>query len=55
MTGGMPRRPGGERFAPCDREFAALANPFTPLCALWDLGVAVERLEADAIVLARGA
>lgn len=54
LTGGMPRRLDGERFAPCDREFAALPNPFAPLLALWDLDTAIERLEADTIVLARG-
>lgn len=55
VDAGMPRRPNGELFAPCDRPFAELPNPFTPLCALADLGVAVERLEATTIVLARRA
>lgn len=53
VTSGMPRRPDGERFAPCDREFAALPNPFTVMVALWDLDAVIERLEADTIVLAR--
>jgi hypothetical protein len=55
MHAGMPRRPNGDRFGPCDRPFAELPNPFTPLCALADLGVAIERLEATTIVLARAA
>lgn len=54
-TGSIPQRLGRSTFAPIGRRFAALPNPFTPLCGLWDLEVAVERLEADAIVLARKA
>ncbi len=53
--GTMPRRQGRSTFAPVGRLFAELADPFPALCGLWDLGVAVERLEADTIVLARKA
>lgn len=55
LHSGMPRRNHRDLFAPCDRPFAELPNPFTPLCALADLGVAIERLEATTIVLARRA
>lgn len=54
-TGAIPQRLGRSTFAPVGRRFAELPNPFAPLCGLWDLGVAVERLEADAVVLARKA
>jgi hypothetical protein len=40
-------------YPPSGRPFAELPNPLTPLCELWTLGVAVERLETDTIVLAR--
>lgn len=54
-TGNLPRRLGRSTFDPPGRPFTDLPNPFTPLCGLWDLDVAVERLEADAVVLARKA
>lgn len=51
MPGTLNRR--REPFPPVGRPFAELPNPFAPLCGLWDLEVALERLEADTIVLAR--
>lgn len=53
--GTMPQRLGRSIFAPVGRPFAELPSPFPALCGLWDLEVAVERLEADTIVLARKA
>ncbi|HEY8377117.1 MAG TPA: hypothetical protein VIK91_11540 [Nannocystis sp.] len=46
LLGGLPAS------VPRGQAFVELANPFVPLCTLWDRGVAVERIEADAIVLA---
>lgn len=54
LHGSLPRGRADRPYPPIGRAFAELANPFTPLCALWDRGVALERLEADTIVLARG-
>ena len=42
-------------FPPGGQPYAALANPFTPLCELAALGVAIERLESDSVVVARKA
>lgn len=49
------RGPWHRPFAPVGQGWADLPNPFTPLVRLWELGVAVERLEADTIVLALAA
>jgi hypothetical protein len=40
-------------FPPSGRPYAALANPLTPMSDLAILGVAVERLESDAVIVAR--
>lgn len=42
-------------FPPGGRPYAALPNPLTPMCELAALGVAIERLESDAVVVARKA
>ncbi|MBL8973724.1 MAG: hypothetical protein JNK56_24255 [Myxococcales bacterium] len=56
------RRPAHRRgrrrrhpFPPGGRPYAALPNPLTPMCELAALGVAIERLESDAVVVARKA
>jgi hypothetical protein len=53
LHGPMPSTRDGWPFPPHGRTFAEFADPFTPLCELWDRGIAIERIEADAIVLAR--
>jgi hypothetical protein len=40
-------------FPPGGQPYAALPNPLTPMCELAALGVAIERLESDAVVVAR--
>jgi hypothetical protein len=40
-------------FPPSGQPYAALPNPLTPMCELAALGVAIERLESDAVVVAR--
>lgn len=42
-------------FPPSGQPYAALPNPLTPICELATHGVAIERLESDAVVLARKA
>ncbi len=52
-SGTLPASHGPRPFRPAGNPFADFPNPFAPLCGLWDRGVAVERLEAKTIVLAR--
>ncbi|MEZ4383499.1 MAG: hypothetical protein R3A79_19370 [Nannocystaceae bacterium] len=51
LSGALPCR-GRRVFAPVGLPWASLADPFPSLLALWERGVAVERLEADTIVVA---
>lgn len=51
LRGALPIR-GRRVFAPVGLPWVALADPFPSLLELWEHGVAVERLEANTIVLA---